>query len=1165
MNGCKNFIAGWPAPPGHRHRGLRLRGPVRRAALVGSSAVVLLGSLAAGGVTAGPALAARPPARAAAGSAAAGPPSGTVLLINGDQIAMTRTASGLRVGMVRAPAGGLNAAQFRLQLGGKAYDIPADALPFLNRGLSPGLFELSSLQRLESGGRLPVQVSYHGRPRALPGVTITRSGGGTMRGYLTAASATVFGAALARQMRADRARGSYGTDGIFAGGVSIGLPGQPVVPPARPEFPMHTLTMTGANFAGRPDTGDEVDVFNVDNLAEFGDMNESSNFFDHGSAKFSVPAGHYMAVGLFFDTPAFRVVTLPQFTVAGDTTAAVDERTATNHVQMLTPRPAVTQGLILTFRRTAANGDVIAFGVDTVPFNPPLWTNRTTRPVTVGTLRTITTGYLTSPAGASRPYQYDLAFAGPSGVIGPQRYVVRQASLATVHASFFQDGASTGGWAAIRFFAFELSKITILYADVFPFQLPRSLTEYFSAGRSLFWSNRYWQSYANFDGGQADGTRTFVPGEVTAQNWNAYPLHPSPNVSVPGSASASVTLPSASRAGDTLWLDVTPFGDNTPGHTGDGFFRSPFGISGRFTGRYELDQNGKPIASGDAVRATGGQPDLLLHARLSRAPATIRFRLSATRTGSIYRLSTASQTVWTWRSARHRGARVPAGWICPNLTFSCSVEPMMTLLYQVRGLAVNGSAPAGRQLIQVSAGHLQLAKAARVTGATAQVSVDDGRTWRPATVTPAGGGRFDVAFTAPPRAFVTLRVHAADAAGGQITETITRGYRTAPAAGGHLSGFRAACAPVPDTRARCLAVFAPQDAVNAAIDMGVRGPAAQPQGLSPQDIESAYKLPVSRNSHQTVALVEAFNTPALDPNLAVYRSHYGLPACRTATGCLRIVNQNGTARPLPPSGVPFGWDVETTLDASMVSAACPHCKILVVEADDDTIANLAAAENTAARLGAAVISNSYGARESGFSQGYAGAYDHPRHVIVVSTGDNGYTAASFPANLASVTAAGGTQLARARNARGWSERAWNVLPSLVSEGGASGSGCSAYVAKPAWQHDPHCPMRTVADVSAVAWNVPIYEKVQGGWLTLGGTSVSAPLIAGVYALAGNATTIAPGYEYSHARSLFDITTGNNDWFFEGGGASCGFDYLCVAKKGYDGPTGLGSPDGTGAF
>jgi subtilase family serine protease len=191
----------------------------------------------------------------------------------------------------------------------------------------------------------------------------------------------------------------------------------------------------------------------------------------------------------------------------------------------------------------------------------------------------------------------------------------------------------------------------------------------------------------------------------------------------------------------------------------------------------------------------------------------------------------------------------------------------------------------------------------------------------------------------------------------------------------------------------------------------------------------------------------------------------------------------------------------------------------------------------------------------GGTQAYAAAYDHPGHVIVASSGDSGFTAANFPANLATVTAAGGTVLARARNARGWSERVWNT-----SGVGASGSGCSAYVAKPSWQRDRHCPGRTVADVSALAWNIAVYDKAQHGWLTVGGTSASAPLIAGVYALAGNAPKITPGYVYRHARSLFDITKGSNVF-----GDVCGGDYLCTARKGYDAPTGLGTPDGTGAF
>jgi hypothetical protein len=234
----------------------------------------------------------------------------------------------------------------------------------------------------------------------------------------------------------------------------------------------------------------------------------------------------------------------------------------------------------------------------------------------------------------------------------------------------------------------------------------------------------------------------------------------------------------------------------------------------------------------------------------------------------------------------------------------------------------------------------------------------------------------------------------------------------------------------------------------------------------------------------------------------------------------------------------------------------------VVEATQPTFGDLAAAEDTAARLGAVAISNSYSALENGAEQRYVKGYDHPGHVITVSSGNSGFTQASYPANLATVTAVGGTELARAKNARGWTERVWNTSR------GASGSGCSAYVAKPAWQHDPHCLMRTIADVSAVAWNIAIYYSSLphgGPWLAEGGTDAAAPLIAGVYALAGNAGTARPGSEYAHPGDFFDITKGNNDWVNGSHGATCGHDYLCMAKKGYDAPTGLGSPDGTGAF
>jgi hypothetical protein len=313
-------------------------------------------------------------------------------------------------------------------------------------------------------------------------------------------------------------------------------------------------------------------------------------------------------------------------------------------------------------------------------------------------------------------------------------------------------------------------------------------------------------------------------------------------------------------------------------------------------------------------------------------------------------------------------------------------------------------------------------------------------------------------------AAVLLLASLAGPAAAPAPASAVPGPRMAPAGAVAPTGMRAACPRPGPGRARCLVMFQPQVAVNAAIAAGVRDRAAQPRGWSPQAIESVYRLPVARDSRQTVAVSIAFDTPQLGRYLAVYRDHYRLPPCTAARGCLRIVNQQGKAAPLPPSGESNGWSIEATLDVSMISVACPHCRILVVEGDNNSGTSLAATEDTAARMGAAVISNSYDTREGGAALTLARAYRHPGHTIVVASGDLGFTAANFPADLASVTAVGGTAMRRADSARGWREAAWHQ-PAIF---GASGSGCSAYVAKPAWQHDSHCPGRTVADVAAVA-------------------------------------------------------------------------------------------------
>ena len=335
---------------------------------------------------------------------------------------------------------------------------------------------------------------------------------------------------------------------------------------------------------------------------------------------------------------------------------------------------------------------------------------------------------------------------------------------------------------------------------------------------------------------------------------------------------------------------------------------------------------------------------------------------------------------------------------------------------------------------------------------------------------------------------------------------------------------------------------------------GVSPAAATPSGLFPADLQSAYKLPsATAGAGRTVAIVDAFDDPAAESDLGVYRSQFGLPACTTANGCFRKVGQTGTTS-LPRKNA--SWAEEISLDVDMVSATCPLCHILLVEASSNSLANLGAAVNTAARLGATAISNSYGGSDASDSTNGA-FYNHPGVAVTASSGDGGF-GVEYPASSSFVVAVGGTSLRKAAGTtRGWTESAWS----------GAGSGCSAFnTAIPsAASFNTGCARRAVADVSAVAdpnTGVAVFDSVpfQGfsGWLVFGGTSASSPIIASVYGLAGNAATIdANDFPYQHAGSLFDVTTGSN--------GTCSPSQLCTARAGWDGPTGLGTPNGTGAF
>ncbi|HUK45928.1 MAG TPA: S53 family peptidase [Gaiellaceae bacterium] len=331
--------------------------------------------------------------------------------------------------------------------------------------------------------------------------------------------------------------------------------------------------------------------------------------------------------------------------------------------------------------------------------------------------------------------------------------------------------------------------------------------------------------------------------------------------------------------------------------------------------------------------------------------------------------------------------------------------------------------------------------------------------------------------------------------------------------------------------------------------------------LGPAQLRGAYGLTNAAppgGATPTVAVVDAYDDPNAEADLGVFDGQWGLPPCTTQNGCFKKVNQSGgTSYPATNSG----WALEISLDVQTVRAICPACHILLVEASTSSIANLGAAENEAVALGAVAISNSWGASESAFQTAWDSAYfNHPGVAITASTGDSGY-GVSWPASSPSVTAVGGTTLtvdaAPGPTYTYGGETAW-------ADGG---SGCSSVETQPAWQAGlGSCGMRSVADVAADAdpnTGAAVYDSVpysgSSGWFQVGGTSLSSPIIASVYGLADNTSTIADGstpYAYRGTAALHDVSSGSN--------GSCG-SYLCNAGVGYDGPTGVGTPNGVTAF
>jgi subtilase family serine protease len=327
---------------------------------------------------------------------------------------------------------------------------------------------------------------------------------------------------------------------------------------------------------------------------------------------------------------------------------------------------------------------------------------------------------------------------------------------------------------------------------------------------------------------------------------------------------------------------------------------------------------------------------------------------------------------------------------------------------------------------------------------------------------------------------------------------------------------------------------------------------AQPPigGLTATDLRDAYKIDTDGDSSTIIAIVDAYGYDNAESDLAVYRAQFGLPPCTTDNGCFKKLNQQGQEGGYPKQDI--HWAEESALDLDMASAMCPNCKLYLIEATTNQLAALGFSENTAASLGAHVISNSYAGGEAGSQPYETRYYDHPGIAVTASTGDNGYEVL-FPASSPHVIAVGGTHLVRDGSSRGWSETVWK----------GAGSGCSALYEKPAWQTDTGCTNRMVGDVAAdadPATGAAVYGPNSNGvstWLVLGGTSLAAPLVGGIFGNnAGKVNAASTAYKKPKKR-LFDIKSGSN--------GVCSPAYFCNGEKGYDGPTGNGTPNGIAAF
>ncbi len=366
--------------------------------------------------------------------------------------------------------------------------------------------------------------------------------------------------------------------------------------------------------------------------------------------------------------------------------------------------------------------------------------------------------------------------------------------------------------------------------------------------------------------------------------------------------------------------------------------------------------------------------------------------------------------------------------------------------------------------------------------------------------------------------------------------------------------------------------------------------------MGPVEIQTAYAIPATTGAHGKIVAVVDMPDATAFTDLTAYRAQYGLPTlpqCTTNGGlpdgkipCFAALDQTGAPFTATAISDCKAADPETGLDIEMISAACPDCSILLVQMtaaskiNGPTDQDFLDCTRAAALHGAEATSISFGGAEEISGPDPIG-YTKPGHLVVAASGDQGYllegvqgggTSPSYPASAPDVLGVGGTLLQQ-MGAGSFNEVVWNDDPNAPE---AAGSGCSIEFARPAYQtafgatkFGPSCTRRASSDVSAAASYLPSatgsggiseYDAINT-WVPVEGTSASAPIVAALLVRLGVALAVSNdlGFLYTNAAAFNDVTSGT-----DGIGAQtlCPTgDVICNAAAGWDGPTGLGTPNG----